>query len=354
MSIHYDSIRKTYMVRWTETNTLTGEKVRRAKRGFPTKKDARRFEDDTVSMNEYSSFYQLSEHYIDSLKGYANDETIEGKRALVKKYCQDLLPLNVRDIKKDDIIKFKNYIHDTQRSLSLKNKIIRLVKAISKFGWEYYEYPNFALHLKAFPKTSDDVKEMNVISISDFENIVQNVSNDVYRRLFIFLYHTGMRRGEALALQKSDVQGKYVSINKSIRRSKTSFKSLKNPQSKRTILLDDVAYESIKPLLETQGGFLFGEFEALSPTTITRYFNEGLDGAGLPHYRIHDLRHSFVSNAILNGIDIVSVSKYVGHSDIERTLNTYSHLLKDSEIRMIDSLNSMFKSSKSDAQESHG
>lgn len=343
MSIIFDKERKTYQVRWTETNLITGETIKRAKRGFATKKEARRFEDETTSINAYSSFSQLAKLYINSLKGYSNEETMQSKYSLLNKYCTSLLPLNVRTIKKEDMIEFKNYIYDTQRSLSLKNKIIRLVKAISKFGYEYYDYPNFAITLKAFPKTSSDVKEMNVISVDDFNLIAQNVSNEVYKRFYIFLYHTGMRRGEAMALLKSDIQGKYASLNKSIRRSKTSFKPLKNVSSKRTILLDDIAYDSIKPLLKTEGDFIFGEYEALSASSITRHFNNALDKAGLPHYRIHDLRHSFISNAILNGIDIVTVSKYVGHSDIERTLNTYSHLLKDSEKRMIEQLNTIYK-----------
>lgn len=343
MSIHFDSERKTYTVRWYEINSADGSKVKRAKRGFPTKKEARRFEDELNDLREFASFSQLSEMYLNSLKGYANEETINGKRSIISKYCSTLLPLNVRRITKQNMLDYKNEIYDVSISLSMKNKIIRIVKAISKFGAEIYEYPNFAINLKPFPKSSDDVKEMNVISIEDFEKAMEFVPNEVYKRFLIFLYHTGMRRGEALALQKSDIQGKYVSINKSIRRSKTSFKPLKNPQSKRTILIDDIAYETIKPLLETDGGFVFGEYEALSGTTLTRYFDKALKDANLPHYRIHDLRHSFVSNAILNGLDIVSVSKYVGHSDIERTLNTYSHLLKESEKNMVEKLNLIYK-----------
>lgn len=343
MSILYDKDRKTYQVRWTETNSITGEKTKRAKRGFQTKKEARKFEEEMNNMNDYLSFFQLSNLYIDSLKGYANEETLNSKKAIIQKYCTSLLPLNVRNITKQNMIDFKNEIYDSGRSLSHKNKIIRLVKAISKYGYEYFEYPNFALTLKAFPKTSDDVREINTISISDFDLIVENIDNEVYKRFIIFLYHTGVRRGEAMALLKSDIEGKYASLNKSIRIGKNGFKPLKNASSKRTILLDDIAYESIEPLLKTEGDFIFGEYAPLPATSITRYFDNALKKANLPHYRIHDLRHSFVSNAILNGNDIVSVSKYVGHSDIERTLNTYSHLLKDSEKRLIDNMNNMYK-----------
>ena len=82
-------------------------------------------------------------------------------------------------------------------------------------------------------------------------------------------------------------------------------------------------------LLKTEGKYLFGGLEPLCPTSITISFDNAIKKAELPHYRIHDLRHSFISNAILNGIDIVTVSKYAGHSNVEMTLNRYSHLLKD-------------------------
>ena len=145
-----------------------------------------------------------------------------------------------------------------------------------------------------------------------------------------------------MGLIKADIEADRVNINKSIRRPKEGFKPLKNAQSKRSILLDDIAYNSIKPLLKTEGEYLFGGLEPLCPTSITRNFDSAIKKAELPHYRIHDLRHSFISNAIINGIDIVTVSKNVGHSDVEMTLNRYSHLLKDSEKRMIDKMNIIY------------
>lgn len=345
MSIHLDKEKKTYTVRWRETNKTTGEIVHRSKRGFVTKREARAFEDEVLNIKSYASFKQLLDMYVDSLKGYTLEETRNDKLSLADRYLDSLFSLNVRNIKKSDIIALKNKIADLDRSIVVKNKILRLVKSVSKFGAEVYDYPDFAKFLKVFPKTSNDVKEMMIISPSDFNLAMEQVSNEVYKRFLTFLYHTGMRRGEAMALKKSNISiidGRYYArIENSVRRN--DLKSLKNPHSKRTILLDNVSCEAIKPLLELEGDYIFGENEPLSGTTISRQFDNALSKVGLPHYRVHDLRHSFVSNAILNGIDIVSVSKYVGHANIERTLNTYSHLLKDSELRMIDRLNELHK-----------
>lgn len=341
MSIHYDKNKKTYTVRWYETNKATGEKVQRAKRGFANKRQARLFEEETENLKYYASFSQLKKMYIDSLIGYTLKETRDGKDSMSDRYMAEFMPMNVRNIKKSDIITWRNKTAELNKSVEVKNKIIRLFKAISRFGAEVYEYPDFAKFLKPFPKTSDDIKEMKIISPDDFNKVVESVDNEVYKRFFIFLYHTGCRRGEAMALQKKSItidDGRYYAkIENSIRRG--NIKTLKNPQSKRIILLDNMSSEAIRPLMSVEGDFIFGGLAPLSPTTITRYFDNALKLAGLEHYRIHDLRHSFVSNAILSGINVVSVSKYIGHSDIERTLNTYSHLLKDSEFKMIDTLN---------------
>lgn len=341
MSVHLDKERKTYYVMWREKD-IEGKISQRIKRGFATKKEARAFEENINDIRESASFSQLKDRYFESLMGYASEETIASRKRIAEQYCKSLMPMNVRNIKNQDMMEYKNYVYSLDKSLSHKNRIIQIVKAISKFGYEYYEFPNFAKVLKSFPKTSDDVKEMKIISPDDFEKIRENCSNEVYKRFYTFLYHTGMRRGEAMALQKTDVNGKHVDLNKSMRRPNGGFRPLKTVSSKRSIILDDIAYDSIKPLLGTDGDFVFGKYEALSPTTITRIFDNACTKAGLSHYRIHDLRHSFISNAILNGIDIVTVSRYVGHSDIEMTLNKYSHLLKDSEQRMVDKLNELY------------
>lgn len=342
MSIHYDKQRKTYYVCWRESNKETGQTINRRKRGFNAKKEARIFEDSIINIKKYASFNTLKDLYLNSLMGYSSKDTINAKKRMLEIHCKTLLPMNVRDIKKQDMLSFKNEVLNLNRSLSVKNRIIQTVKAVSKFGYEYYDFPNFANILKSFPKTSDDIKERGIISPDDFKLIIDNCDNKVFKNFYIFLYHTSMRRGEAMALLKSDIRGKHVDLNKSIRRPNQGFRPLKNIASKRNIIIDDIAYEAIKLLLKTEGDFVFGEYEALSPTSISRKYDKTCKNANLPHYRIHDLRYSSISNAILNGIDIVTVSRYVGHSDIETTLNRYSHLLKDSEKRMIDKLNSRF------------
>jgi hypothetical protein len=50
--------------------------------------------------------------------------------------------------------------------------------------------------------------------------------------------------------------------------------------------------------------------------------------AGIEHARIHDLRHTYASNAVMHGVNIVMVSKLLGHLHIQTTMR-YAHLADD-------------------------
>lgn len=61
----------------------------------------------------------------------------------------------------------------------------------------------------------------------------------------------------------------------------------------------------------------------------------------VPQIRIHDFRHSCASLLINNGANVTVVAKYLGHTKIEETLNTYTHMFSvalDSVVNIIDSL----------------
>lgn len=57
------------------------------------------------------------------------------------------------------------------------------------------------------------------------------------------------------------------------------------------------------------------------------------NSAGLPHGRLHDLRHFYASGLIAAGCDVVTVQRALGHSSATTTLNTYSHLWPTAEDR---------------------
>ena len=100
--------------------------------------------------------------------------------------------------------------------------------------------------------------------------------------------------------------------------------------------------DAIKPLLETDGVYLFGSEHSLSISGIQREFDRATSIN--QKVTIHGLRHSFATNAISNGCNIIAVSKHLGHSKIDITLNTYSHLLEQTDAEMLNIIEKLSKS----------
>ena len=63
-------------------------------------------------------------------------------------------------------------------------------------------------------------------------------------------------------------------------------------------------------------------------TTIKTGWGVVLKAARIKDFRLHDLRHTFASKLVMAGVDLVTVSKLLGHSDIRMTMR-YSHLAPD-------------------------
>ncbi len=87
--------------------------------------------------------------------------------------------------------------------------------------------------------------------------------------------------------------------------------------------------------------FVFGNVFPFAETSIQVKKNNYCDKAGLRHIRIHDFRHSCASLLINQGASITLVSKYLGHSKISTTLNTYTHLYKSELENVTNILNNL-------------
>jgi len=77
----------------------------------------------------------------------------------------------------------------------------------------------------------------------------------------------------------------------------------------------------------TMSDFVFADKGApIKPDRATRTFTRLTKAAGLPHIRLHDLRHTWATLALLNGVHSKVVQERLGHANISTTLNTYSHV----------------------------
>ncbi len=166
--------------------------------------------------------------------------------------------------------------------------------------------------------------------------------------LFEVMAATGLRRGEALGLQWSDVEleAGVIVVRRQLVQvgSGTAFGPPKTRSGEHRIV--ELDGRTAGALLEhrlrqdgeraewgsvyVDGGLVFAKVggEHLSPEYVTKTFTRLAKAAGLRPIRLHDLRHGAASLRLAAGSDIAAVSKMLGHSSISITADTYSHLLR--------------------------
>ena len=66
-----------------------------------------------------------------------------------------------------------------------------------------------------------------------------------------------------------------------------------------------------------------------------------LKGEGLPKIRFHDLRHTFATLALQNGVDVNTVSGMLGHFSAGFTLDTYTHVTTESQVKAANTMSSI-------------
>ena len=226
--------------------------------------------------------------------------------------------------------------------------------SIYNYAEKYYDIKNIMKKVDR-PRNLEAKKEMLFWTPEEFSKFIEKVDRPQYKALFRFLYITGCRRGEALAMTWSDIDldaGK-VKINKNIaykvgaNNKPYQITTPKNMGSNRTVVIPNFFCKQLKEYRDWQKencpstDFVFGSADPLPPTSIERIMTSATKEANIKRIRIHDLRHSCASLLIHKGVSIVAVSRHLGHSTVEQTLNTYSHMMPDDQTMILNSLNSL-------------
>ena len=249
--------------------------------------------------------------------------------------------MQVTVFSKKQIIQWYTNLCSLELNSRTKNKILSLLKAIYRFAYDYYDVPDITKTLKSFRRPIEEQTEMKVWSIEEFNKFIDTIEHPIYRAFFYTLYWTGLRRGEAIALLKSDLVGNCLIINKTMRNKVQGAKVPKTAAGVRKVSLDTDTLNMLIPLSQRQGMYLFGDDLPLNPSEIERKFDKSIELSNVKRIRIHYLRHSHATVLINSGANIVAVSKRLGHSSINQTLKTYTHLLDSTNDELVDQISEL-------------
>ena len=183
-------------------------------------------------------------------------------------------------------------------------------------------------------------KPMQVLNEQELDTFLQAVQNDdVWRDFFYTELMTGLRRGEICALmwRGFDAKAGTLKISRTLHSKGQGIYALgdtKTSQGNRTIILP----ESVAALLRARKKNSISQWIFPQPTSPELPMNPGtayrrlktlLEEAGLPSIRFHDLRHTFATLALQNGMDVKTLSAMLGHVSAATTLDIYTHATSD-------------------------
>lgn len=298
-----------------------------------------------IAFVEYEKYLKLR------LKPQSFNRSISKFKLYVLTYFKDK---NIYDLNANDIMIFQNYLINLKYSYRYKKAIHYTLVNFLNFCSIYYDLNKNVASMVGMFKNFEVEKELNVWNYEEFNKFINVIDDIVYKSLFKFLYLTGARLGEVLALSFNDVIGNVLTINKTITKEYVNGKRIITPpktkKSNRKILLDSALVNDLKILQEyynTKYGhcnsnfYIFGGINPLAPTTIERWKNKYCKIAGVKQIRIHDFRHSHATLLVDHNIPINIVADRLGHSDINLTYNVYVHKNLENEKRVIKTLNQL-------------
>jgi integrase len=178
----------------------------------------------------------------------------------------------------------------------------------------------------------EEVDTFRFLSLDEIDLLLEHAS-DHLKPILILALNTGMRRGEILNLTWEQVDFDLRTI---------TVRHAKNKEFRKIPMNDELTktLDKIK-IMNNQKGYVFCHSDGKSFGTIRTAFENlrrKLKRMGVPHFRFHDLRHTFASHLVMSGADIVVVKELLGHKSLSMTMR-YSHLSQEHKRNAVENLN---------------
>ena len=184
----------------------------------------------------------------------------------------------------------------------------------------------------ALPKTEH--REMQTLSADQLTAFLLEAKHSGVFEMYYIELATGLRRGELLGLKWEDIDftTQTLRVRRQVGRINGEVREapLKTKNAYRTISLGTDAVGILKQQREKQpsSAYVFPGPTGgpIAPDSVLHMLHRVLDRADLPEIRFHDLRHTFATLALQNGVDVKTVSGMLGHFSAGFTLDTYAHV----------------------------
>ena len=350
-----------WRVRWREDGrnkamTFTGEAgARKWKSVLDAVGPTKAREMLTAAPTDERTVAEQVHHHIDHLTGVT-----EGTRKTYRSYTRRLgpiadLPLSALD--RAAVARWINHLEESLSGKSIANHHGLLSAAMASAVADHL-IPENPCHRMRLPRSP--AREMVFLTRTEYEEL-HGLLTPRYQPLALTLVGTGMRWGEATALQVRDLDlaGRSIRVHQAWKMTGSSERLLgvpKTSRSNRTVALPPPLVDVLADVTAGRKGaeFVFTNAHGRPVKQATFWLRHwsvavqqfagdtvrvGTDRSGRPtrhvvetgdgkHPRIHDLRHTFASWAISAGVPLPVLQRQLGHESITTTVDRYGHLAR--------------------------
>ncbi len=204
---------------------------------------------------------------------------------------------------------------------------------------DFYTSEEFKKYIKSAKQNATELSQ-STVSMYEWNFYV----------FFNIAFYTGMRKGEIYALRWNDIENNIIHISRSITqklkggdretppKNKSSIRSITIPLPLKKVLDKHLqCYKKVSGFNENWR--ICGGEVCIRNTNVDNHNKRYAELAGIKKISIHGFRHSHASVLANNGINIQEIARRLGHSNVEITWNTYSHLYPQEEERALAVLN---------------
>ena len=340
---------------------VTGKQIQKYRSGFATKKEARAeysklilsTPDELTEKKEEVTFKKfIQEIYLPWYKTQVKESTYKNRYATIEKHFSYFYKMNTDKI---EPIHVQNWQLKLAKNYS--PNYVRIIQGMLAVAFDRAIV--LGLSKKNPARMIGNVKsrkpKIDFWTLEEFQKVISLLYKGDYYEHYLFisywlLFMTGMRIGEAAALQWSDIDFEtgVLSINKNLYyKTMTDYKFVetKTQASIRDIVIDDDTHKELKEWKEVQqkvlpkcNFVLSYNGTPTSKTTLPRALEKLANLAGVHRIKIHALRHSHASLLISMGENPLIIKDRLGHEKIQTTLGTYGHLYPNSNFEVAKKL----------------
>jgi len=286
--------------------------------------------------------------------------SINRKTKLYERYLKNQI---TKSLSKTDKTFWAKFIDDAECSLKQKNHMIKELKAF--FNWCVDEENlifNPLAKVKDYKVNNAEMKYWIPSEIKDFFDTLEidlnsddlNIKKKAYqiKTLALIGFAIGDRVGEtrALSFGNLDITTGTLNIKHSINYDKTSDEFVSNTKTYESERIVDISEKLINGILDYKF-FLINECDydindqtliflnhstkkPYSDTALRNNFNYYCDKAKVKRIRMYDLRHTFVTTMMSEGLELYYISSIIGHKSYSTTVNKYGHLSTETKKRI--------------------